>query len=160
MKTLYLTRHAKSSWEEDVTDHQRPLSKKGEKDIRKVSEYVASNFKKPDLMVSSDANRALTTALQFKKAFHMQEETFIKNNDMYDFSGANVLQIIQNCSDNIDVLMLFGHNHAFTIIANKLGDEYIDNLPTCGFVKINFDIESWNPLTKGKTMATVFPKDL
>ncbi|PIQ18044.1 MAG: phosphoglycerate mutase [Flavobacteriaceae bacterium CG18_big_fil_WC_8_21_14_2_50_34_36] len=160
MKTLYLTRHAKSSWEEEVIDHQRPLSKKGEKDIIKVSEYVASNFKKPDLIISSDANRALTTALQFKKAFNVQENRFIKNHDMYDFSGANVLQIIQNCSNDVDILMLFGHNHAFTVIANKLGDKYIDNLPTCGFVKIDFDIKSWHSLTKGKTIATVFPKDL
>ena len=87
MKTLYLTRHAKSSWEEEVIDHQRPLSKKGEKDIIKVSKYVASNFKKPDLIISSDANRALTTALQFKKTFNVQENRFIKNHDMYDFPG-------------------------------------------------------------------------
>ncbi|PKP26321.1 MAG: phosphoglycerate mutase [Bacteroidetes bacterium HGW-Bacteroidetes-2] len=160
MKTLYITRHAKSSWEEDVIDHQRPLNKKGEKDAQKVSEFVASIFKKPDLMISSDANRALTTALQFKKAFQMQEFAFIKNHDMYDFSGGNVLKIIQNCSDDIEVLMIFGHNHALTVIANKLGTKYIDNVPTCGFVKIDFDIQSWNSLTKGKTIAIVFPKDL
>jgi len=41
-----------------------------------------------------------------------------------------------------------------------LGNKYIDNLPTCGFVAIEFDVKSWQEINKGKTTKTVFPRDL
>ncbi|MBA3985357.1 MAG: histidine phosphatase family protein [Flavobacteriales bacterium] len=160
MKTLYIVRHAKSSWDEDVIDHRRPLNKKGKYDVLHVSEYVASHFKKPDIMISSDANRALTTALAFKNAFQMAENNFFAKNNMYDFSGENVLEEINACSDNVRVLMLFGHNHALTHLVNQLGNQFLNNLPTCGFVQIDFQTDSWENLTNGKTIATIFPKDL
>ncbi len=160
MKTLYIVRHAKSSWEDDVIDHQRPLNKKGKGDMIKVSDYVASHFKKPDIMISSDANRALTTAMAFKKAFHMTENNFFIKNSMYDFSGGNVLEEINGCPEDVNILMIFGHNHALTHLVNKLGNQFINNLPTCGFVQIDFETNSWQNITNGKTIATVFPKDL
>ncbi len=160
MKTLYIVRHAKSSWEEDVIDHQRPLNKKGMGDMVRVSDYVASHFKKPDIMISSDANRALTTAMAFKKAFQMTENNFFIKNSMYDFSGGNVLEEINGCSNDVNILMIFGHNHALTHLVNKLGNQFINNLPTCGFVQIDFETDSWANITNGKTIATVFPKDL
>ncbi|MCR9183198.1 MAG: histidine phosphatase family protein [Flavobacteriaceae bacterium] len=160
MKTLYITRHAKSSWEENVEDHQRPLNTKGKLDIVLVSNYVATNFKKPDLIKTSDANRALTTALQFKKAFQIPDESFKIENSMYDFSGERVLRAIEKTSGDIDILMVFGHNYGLTQLVNKLGSKFIDNLPTCGFVQIDFDTDNWNNLAKGKTQAMVFPKHL
>ena len=69
MKTLYMARHAKSSWEHDVIDHERPLKKRGNKDAKLVSKHVAPLVETPQLIVSSDATRALSTAMYFKKAF-------------------------------------------------------------------------------------------
>lgn len=160
MKTLYLVRHAKSSWDYDVDDRQRPLNRRGEADIVLVSQYVASHFAVPDMMISSDAKRALTTALQFKKAFGFSDADFFTNADMYDFSGGNVQSVIENCNDDVEILMLFGHNNALTNLTNKYGNKYIDNIPTCGFVKIEWDTNSWKKIAKGKTVATVFPRDL
>lgn len=160
MKTLYITRHAKSSWEENVKDHKRPLNERGKLDIVLVSNYVAANFKKPDLIKTSDANRALTTAMQFKKAFALEDEKFIVDDKMYDFSGAGVMRAIERTPDNVTILMVFGHNYGLTHLVNKHGNEYIDNLPTCGFVQIDFDTESWKGIFQGKTKAMVFPKHL
>src|SRR5690606_37486225 len=124
MKTLYITRHAKSSWEENVKDYKRPLNERGKLDIVLVSNYVSSNFKKPDLIKTSDANRALTTAMEFKKAFGVTDDKFIKDPEMYDFSGGSVIDAIESTSKNVNILMICGHNYGLTHIVNKLGNEY------------------------------------
>ena len=160
MKTLYLLRHAKSSWKHDVIDHQRPLKKRGLNDAELVSKHVKKKVKAPEKIISSDAERALTTALFFKEAFKIADKDFSTNHNLYDFGGRQVLEIIKNLNDSWDRVMIVGHNHAFTSIANMLGDEYIENLPTCGFVQINFDEDHWRDVNVGKTKFTVFPRDL
>ena len=70
------------------------------------------------------------------------------------------MRIIKELDDSLDTVMVVGHNHAFTSIANMLGNKYIDNLPTSGFVMIEFDIDSWSKITTGRTMKTVFPRHL
>ncbi len=160
MKTLYLVRHAKSSWEHDVPDHQRPLKKRGHNDALLVSELVSLELKPPQKIISSDANRAQTTAKYFKKAFNVTDEDFILDHQLYDFSGRSVMQIIKNLDDSLKCVMIVGHNHAFTSIVNMLGNEYIDNLPTSGFVQIRFDVASWKEITSGKTKKMVFPRHL
>lgn len=160
MKTLYMCRHAKSSWKHDVTDHQRPLKERGKRDGVLMSNYLAKNTVAPDLIVSSEAVRALSTANYFKDAWGISDDNLIKNNDLYDFSGQQVMKVIKNLDDAIDYAMIVGHNHAFTSIANMLGSEYMDNMPTCGFVAIAFKVDSWQEIISGKTIARVFPRDL
>ena len=160
MKTLYMARHAKSSWKHDVIDHQRPLKGRGRRDGALVSAYVANNHKAPGIIISSDAVRALTTAHYFKDAFNLPDENFSTNNGLYDFSGQNVMEVIKSLDNDCDCAMIVGHNHAFTSIANMLGNEYIDNVPTCGFIIIEFDTDSWRDISQGKTVTTVFPRHL
>lgn len=160
MKTLYMVRHAKSSWKHDVIDHQRPLKGRGKRDGVLVSEYIKEKVVSPQKIISSDAVRALSTAMYFKKAFDVADEDFITNHSLYDFSGHNVIDIIKNLNDSHDRIMIVGHNHAFTSIANMLGNTYIDNVPTCGFVQLEFDEPSWRNITTGKTIMTLFPRDI
>ncbi|RDK85318.1 SixA phosphatase family protein [Marinirhabdus gelatinilytica] len=160
MKTLYMARHAKSSWKHDVIDHQRPLKGRGKRDGKLVSEYVATNYKAPQKMISSDAVRALTTAHYFKDTFKVADADFTTNHSLYDFSGQNVMDVIKSLDNNQDCVMIVGHNHAFTSIVNMLGSEYIDNLPTCGFVILEFDIDDWSQVSTGKTTTMVFPRHL
>jgi phosphohistidine phosphatase len=160
MKTLYMVRHAKSSWKHDVIDHQRPLKGRGKRDGRMVSAYVQEKLLPPQRIITSDAVRALSTAMYFKEAFDITDADFMTNHSLYDFSGRNVIDIIKNLNDSLDRVMIVGHNHAFTSIANMLGNSYIDNVPTCGFVQLEFDESSWKSITTGITIMTVFPKDL
>lgn len=160
MKTLYLVRHAKSSWEFDVIDHKRPLKKRGINDGALISAYASEHFEVPDRIVSSDAVRALTTAEFFKEGYKIPEERFIVNHDLYDFSGHKVMETIKSLDDQWDRVMIVGHNHAFTSIANMLGSKYIDNVPTCGLVYIEFSEDSWASITTGETKHTIFPRDL
>ncbi|OAD92523.1 hypothetical protein A7A78_01040 [Aequorivita soesokkakensis] len=160
MKTLYLVRHAKSSWKHDVDDHKRPLKKRGERDGKLVSEKVKTEIDPPQKMISSDATRAFSTAQFFKKALNISDANFETDHGLYDFSGQNVMRIIKALNNNLDSVMIVGHNHAFTSIANMLGNRYIENVPTCGFVMLQFDEKEWSEITTGKTVKTIFPRDL
>ena len=160
MKNLYLVRHAKSSWEYDLTDHERPLNKRGFKDAKLVSNHLKKSLKLPDFVISSDAERAKTTATIFVDNLGISKDIFELDHSLYDFSGSKLKEVIQNCDDSINTLMVFGHNHAMTYFVNMFGNKHIRNVPTCGFTHIQLDIDSWKDLTKGTTIQTVFPKQL
>jgi len=160
MKELILIRHAKSSWEHQVTDFERPLKGRGIKDARMISNHIRNKIIKPDLILSSDANRAKSTAKIFLDILDFNDTLFHLNHNLYDFSIGKLIQEIKNCDDSVDSLMLFGHNHAITAFACTFGSRYFDNVPTCGLVHIRFNINSWKDLNQGETLYTVFPKDL
>lgn len=160
MKKITIIRHAKSSWEHQVTDFERPLKNRGLEDAKLVSTYAKDKIITPDLILSSDANRAKATAEIFIKTLNFQHIDFQANNKLYDFSGRDLLHVINNCDNTINNLMIFGHNFAITSFVNTYGSESYDNVPTCGLVCIQFDIDSWLNLTSGKTILKIFPKDL
>ncbi len=160
MKTLYLVRHAKSSWEFNLTDHERPLNDRGLNDAPRVAAYVASKMPKPDLIMSSDALRAKTTAFAFAKAYNISEDAIVLDYKLYDFEGRDLIRTILDCDDSIDCLMVFGHNNAMTHIVNVYGNKPIDNVPTSGFTAIEFSTEQWASISQGNTIFTCTPKEL
>lgn len=160
MKTLYLVRHAKSSWKHDVEDHERPLKKRGVYDVKLVSDKVKKTITSPQRIITSDAIRALSTAKYFKEALEVKQSDFELDPVLYDFSGQNVMRLIKSLDDDLDSVMIVGHNHAFTSIVNMLGNKYIENVPTSGFVMIEFDENKWSDISTGKTIQTIFPRDL
>ncbi|PVW13791.1 SixA phosphatase family protein [Marixanthomonas spongiae] len=160
MKTLYLVRHAKSSWKYDVTDHLRPLKKRGHNDATLVSEKIKNEIEPPQKILTSDANRARTTAEYFKKAFNITDDNYELTHDLYDFSGQQVMQVIKSIDNFLDRAMIVGHNHAFTSMVNMMGSKKIENLPTSGFVMIEFDVDDWNDVSTGTTKEMVFPRHL
>lgn len=160
MKTLYLVRHAKSSWEHDVIDHERPLNNRGFKDADLVSNYLKNKLQLPDIVMSSDAMRAKTTASIFAKNLGIEEEDIVLNHQLYDFAGRDLTAVISNCDDSVNTLMVFGHNHAMTAFVNTYGDKYTGNVATSGFTHIEFDIDFWKDLKPGKTKQSLYPKQL
>ncbi|WP_290470797.1 histidine phosphatase family protein [Lacinutrix sp. MedPE-SW] len=160
VKRLYLVRHAKSSWKYDLPDFDRPLKKRGFNDAKLVSNHLKTFSLSPDLIISSGANRAKTTADIFVENLNLKSVNFIINNDVYDFSGESLLSVLKSCDKNIDKLLIFGHNYALTNIANTYGNTYIENITTSGFVEIHFNIDSWSQIKKGETKTILFPKHL
>ena len=160
MKNLIIVRHAKSSWKHHVIDHERPLNDRGFNDANLVSNYFKENSLAIDFVMCSDAMRTKTTANIFVSNLNIDENIAHLNSTLYDFSGDDFIEVIKGCDDSINNLMVFGHNHAITAFVNTYGDSYIDNVPTCGVVIIEFDIKNWKDLKSGKTIKTVFPRDL
>lgn len=160
MKTLILVRHGKSSWEYSVDDKDRPLNERGINDGHLVSSVFLSRDIGIDAVFSSPANRALHTCLIFLRQLDFSFAKFELSEMLYDFSGDDVLKLVQGLDNNLKTVMIFGHNHAFTHIANSLGNTYIDNVPTSGLVHLEFNIDQWASVEKGITVQTIFPKHL
>lgn len=160
MKTLFIVRHAKSSWEYPVDDKDRTLKLRGIQDAHLVANHIANKIDVPDVIYSSIANRALHTCAIFCRTLNYPFEKITIKEDMYDFGGSGLVETIKSCDDEVDTLMVFGHNHAITAVSNAYGSTLFDNVPTSGFVAIQFDTNSWKTINDGTTTLKVFPKDL
>ncbi|HDZ03549.1 SixA phosphatase family protein [Maribacter sp.] len=160
MKNLFLMRHGKSSWELNVSDQDRALLQRGITDAQLVGEELKSKNVKIDRVFTSPANRAFHTCMICLRALNYPLENCSVDVDLYDFSGEKVFEFIQNLDDKLDNVLIFGHNHTFTYLANTLGDKHIDNVPTSGLVHIKFNEDTWANVSKGSTIQTIFPKQL
>lgn len=161
MRTLFLIRHAKSSWDNPgLRDFDRPLNERGLRDAPLMAALLAARGAKPDLIMSSPAKRALTTARYFADAFGMPDEQIVRNPDIYEATPQQILRIISRLPDESKTVCLFGHNPTFTDVANRYTDDYIDNLPTCGVVQIVSNADSWASMYEGNADVTncFFPK--
>lgn len=161
MKTLYLNRHAKSSWDNSsLSDFERPLNKRGKRDAPLMGKVLSELVKAPQIIYSSPANRAITTAYQIAENFGYDKENIIQDQTIYEAGVSDIMRIINSTSDEHDTIMFFGHNPTFTMISNYLSDKQLDNLPTCGFVQIDFNLKSWNDIegNTGKLILFEYPK--
>jgi phosphohistidine phosphatase len=160
MKNLILVRHGKSSWEYQVGDKDRPLLERGIADAILVANKFHEKEIGIDVVFSSPANRALHTAMIFCRQMHFSLDKFRVAQRLYDFSGNEVIQFLKELDNALQTILIFGHNHAFTHIANSLGNTYIENVPTSGLVHLQFDVDKWSAIEKGTTKQTIFPKEI
>lgn len=160
MKNLILIRHAKSSWEAPLKDFDRPLMKRGILDAHEVSANISKFLPKTYIIWSSTAARASETALIFAQNISYPIESIVFKDDLYTFDDRQLEKVIKSCDNSFESVILFGHNEAITNFVNKFGDVFIENVPTSGFVSLQFDSENWDTINKGKIHKTIFPKDL
>lgn len=144
MKTLYLVRHAKSSWKDaSLSDSERPLNKRGEKDAPEMGRRLALRKIKPDLLLSSPAKRAYATAKKIAIEMEYPDKDIKTNEALYHAGPQRLLNIIREQDDKFESIMLFGHNPGLTDFANLFSKEYIDNIPTTGVFAINIQTDKW-----------------
>jgi phosphohistidine phosphatase len=147
MKTLFLIRHAKSSWADfGMRDIDRPLELRGQNDAPRMAAHLKKLGVQPDLLVSSPAVRARTTAGYFAAAFSMDAQSIDIQQDIYEADEQTILHIIQELPESVNTVFLFGHNPTFTYVADMFSKkDRIDNVPTCGIVQIRSNTEgvSW-----------------
>lgn len=160
MKNLILIRHAKSSWEAPLQDFDRPLLMKGIFNAHLVSMAISECLPKAYIIWSSPAARTKETALIFAQNISYPIESIVFKDELYTFDHKELEKVIKSCNDDLDSVILFGHNEAITNFVNKFGDVFIENVPTSGFVSLQFDTVSWEEIKKGKTQKIIFPKDL
>ena len=160
MKNLILIRHAKSSWEAPLHDKDRPLTSQGMQSAHLVSSHVAKFLPKTFSIWSSTAERAIETAMIFAQNINFPLDSILYKDELYTFDERKLEKIIKSYSNGYDSIIIFGHNEAITNFVNKFGDVYIDNVPTAGFVHIEFDNDNWSIINKGKTKKVLFPRDL
>lgn len=146
MKTLYLLRHAKSSWENPgLRDHERPLNKRGQRDSPKMGQWLADHVKPPQLILCSDAARTLATVQPIMEAWELKKEVLQVESRLYHASTETLWDILHDCPNDIDRLLLVGHNPGLTDFANSLCKQFeTENIPTTGFAAFSFKIKKWS----------------
>ena len=157
MKNLILIRHSKSSWDAPVQDIDRSISQRGVKDAHLIAAKTPEILPPSYIVWSSKAKRTQETAYIFSQYLSIPLETIHFSDDLYTFDSKKLEKSIKKCENLYDSLILFGHNEAITKFVNKFGDLNIDNVPTSGVVALQFDTNDWNSISKGKTIATLFP---
>lgn len=160
MKNLILIRHAKSSWEAPLKDIDRPLEQRGIKDAHLVADNCTKHIPSTFVVWTSTAKRASETALIFAQTILYPIESIVFRDDLYTFDENQLEKVIKSCSNIFENIILFGHNEAITNFVNKFGDVFIDNVPTSGFVSLEFETDNWGNINKGKTRKILFPKKL
>jgi len=163
MKTLYLVRHAKSSWgHPGLTDFNRPLIDTGVKRNRKIIRYLNEKNVSVDLIISSPAVRTFETAKLIADGIDYPIENINKEHVLYEAGLNDFLNVIYDAPDEINSLMIVGHNFTITHVANFFLGPEIEMLPTSGLVAISFETEHWKeiPAVKPEQLYVVFPKML
>ncbi len=154
MKYLYIVRHAKSSWDHaGLADHERPLLEKGKKRTKWVIDYLLDNNVHVDLIISSHAVRARETAKFIGNALHYPEDNIQISTAIYHGDVDTLLNHFFDLSNDVNSLMMVGHNPTFTSFANYFLENKIDWLPTSGIVCIEFNTDNWEHVLDAKKRA-------
>lgn len=160
MKTLYIVRHAKSSWKyNDVKDIDRPLKERGIHDAHLVSKFLNEQIDRPDVFIASSANRALHTAVIFCENFDYPLANLKIKKQLYSFSDGYLVKTIKALDDSFDSAIIFTHDHGINTFVNKYGSTPIAHVSTCGVIGIQFDNKHWKSVKKGTTVLIDFPKN-
>ena len=154
-KQLFIVRHGKSSWDYDAEDIDRPLKERGINDSHKMAKRLKDNKMKPQLIISSHANRALHTATIFARILDYPFANFTINKEIYEGDEDDILDMIKELDDDVSSVMVFGHNPMSTDLANMFLKDKLDKLPTVGIASITFKTDSWKSIDK-KNVDTEF----
>lgn len=170
MKTLFLLRHAKSSWgDPSLGDFDRPLNGRGRKSATNMGAFMAAEGLRPDLVYSSSSARTRETFARFQEALGEDPDVqFI--DELYHSSSILMLNLVQNAPPEADSLMLIAHNPgmhdaALRFIGDATGFDKTrldHNLPTGALAQFIFAGPNWQDVNfgEGKLERLVFPKDL
>ena len=143
MKTLFLVRHAKSSRDDpSLPDRDRPLDERGERDAPRMGRRLAERDVKPDLLVSSPALRALTTAQLIADELGYKRKDIVVDDRLYASSPDGLLAVVRALDKRHDCVMLVGHNPEFSELAGRMSSEIVD-MPTGAVAEFEFDTKAW-----------------
>lgn len=162
MKTLFILRHAKSSWDNpDLRDYDRPLNKRGKKDAPRMGKYLKKANLIPDRILSSSAKRARKTAKRFAKACGYTGK-IIKLDSFYHAPVGIYFETLQTLPDKYKNIMVVGHNPTMEQLVHHITGQY-QQMPTTALAHITLPIDNWesfSPYTEGKLIDLWTPKTL
>jgi phosphohistidine phosphatase len=161
MKTLYLLRHAKSSWDDqNLSDFDRPLNERGVSIAQFMGETLAQRGLIPDVIVSSPAKRAIQTSTLAKESGGFGAPIRLEER-IYEASPQALLQVTRAIRGEREAAMLVGHNPGMEGFIALLTDCH-ERMPTAAVAVIETDLENWADLEpgSGKLICVLRPNDL
>jgi phosphohistidine phosphatase len=159
-KVLILIRHAKAhDLEFGQKDFERFLMAEGVKDASLIGRYFLKKDIPVDRIVASPAERAASTAQMIAEQMRYDLQSIDYNENIYDASIRNLLNIVNEFSEDWDSVMLVGHNPAISYIAENLSGEALDNMVSAGVVVLSFENLQWQEISQhtGKIQDTFSP---
>ena len=153
MKVLTLIRHAKSSRDHPgLSDQVRPLNPRGLRDAPAMGRHLDAVFRfAPDVIVSSPAARAITTARLITEAIGYHEWQITRDERIYEAPIRSLLEVLQDQNDDHRHVCLVGHNPGMEQFTNWLcGDRVVTDVVTCAVIMLELDITSWQKADAGK----------
>lgn len=159
MKTLYIIRHAKSSWDDlDQADFDRPLNERGKRDAPRMGKRLKEKEIHPDLIICSPAKRAWSTSKRIAEVLKYQKKNIKTIKSLYHADEETILETLHKVNDHCKVVILVGHNPGLTDFVNTLSEDEtnIDNIPTCGIVAFELKEESWKAIKWGQAKMLFF----
>lgn len=162
MKTLYLIRHAKSSWgDPGLPDFERPLNERGRSDAPEMAKRLLAKKIKIDAFVSSPAKRAKKTCKLFCKEFKGNEDDIIFKDELYNASAETFFRVIDSLDNDHRRVAIFSHNPGITDFVNRLcKDVTIDEMPTCAVFSVEADIKNWQDFSNAEKKFLFFDHPL
>lgn len=163
MKRIILVRHAKAVGYGYDDDFNRDLRERGIIDAQNVSKELLKRGILPDKIISSPALRAIKTAHIFADTFNYNHNDIRKIPDIYKgLTTDEFLEILKKLPGELNSVYFFGHNPDFEYFAQNLMTKFMQEVPTCAAIVIEFDIEKWEKIAArtGLLVVRVVPKDL
>jgi len=161
-RDLFVIRHAKSDWSFDVDDFGRPLNQRGFENAPRMGARLASYAVQPGLLVSSPANRAITTAQLFAGQLQIPVSEIRTDHRLYEALPLTLLKVVNELDNGQGRVALFGHNPSLSAFVSYMTGDEFGNLPTSGIVHLQFDdIDDWGMVSggTGRVAWFVYPKD-
>jgi phosphohistidine phosphatase len=156
-KVLTIVRHGKSDWDYDsLTDYDRPLKLRGYNDAYKMASRLRKAGNPPDQIFTSPANRALYTAIIFSRVLFDAFNRIQIKEEIYLGSYRTLLEEIKNCPDSCNHLAIFAHNPGVTNLANQFINDPVYNIPTSGYVRIEFKTDKWHDISRKYLSGYIF----
>lgn len=161
MKTLYILRHAKSSWDNaGLSDFERPLNERGLRAAPMMGGVMRANNFLPNLILSSPATRAKQTAALVKKSAGIESETEYDER-IYEASPARLLEIVAEQNAAVESVLLVGHNPGMEGLVKFLTGN-LEPMPTAALAVVDLDIKTWSEINSasGSLRVLIRPKEL
>ncbi|UXP31771.1 histidine phosphatase family protein [Reichenbachiella agarivorans] len=149
-RQLIVVRHAKSSWDyPGLADHDRPLGERGLRDAPKMAAHLKVEVERPQVLISSTALRAKQTAEYFIQSLKILREDSRETRDLFHANYAAIRSVLASIDAEVQRVIIFGHNPGLTDFVNRITDEDIFNIPTCGVAVIDLELSDWTDIDRG-----------
>ena len=161
-KKLYLIRHAKSDWDRNSqSDFVRPLNERGKRDAPKMGSLLRQKGALPDLIITSSATRAKSTARLMAHELQYNLEDILETKKAYLPIVSDLVSILNQVDNSKDCVYLFSHNPGISELVHYLSGEAIF-LKTCCVTELELEVKNWEELSMGTcTFKTFFsPKEV
>jgi phosphohistidine phosphatase len=157
VKILYLARHAKSSWGDyGLKDIDRPLNDRGLRDAPMMGRILRGMGQSPEVILTSPAVRALTTARLLAESMGLPETAIVGMKKLYSAPPETILEAVNELDDAVGRAMVVGHNPGMTMFAAALSRGGIDHMPTCSVASFELPLDSWTQVRAGRARLRFF----